>query len=145
MNTSVALRAMPVTRIKILIVDDLAEVRQDLRTILQLAQDLEIVGEAANGIEAVQLLDKLSPDVVLMDLAMPGLDGLEATRQIKGRHPSKRVVVLTIHDDDLSRERAAEAGADAFVEKGSGVAALLGTIRRVGGRLSQGQDGQDLA
>ena len=119
--------------VKILIADDLARVRQDLRTVLQLTEDLEVVGEAANGLEAVQLAEELRPDVVLMDLEMPGLDGFEAARQIKDRHLAQRVVVLTIHGHNEARERAARVGVDAFVEKGAGVETLLATIRQIGG------------
>ena len=74
--------------IRVLIVDDLARVRRGLRTILQLADGLEVVGEAANGREAVQMAEQLNPDVVVMDLEMPELDGFEATRQIN--HPRSR-------------------------------------------------------
>lgn len=120
-----------VEKIKIMIVDDVARVRQDLRTILELAEDLEVVGEAANGLEAVQLADKLNPDVVLMDLEMPVMDGFEATRLIKDRHLAKGVVVLSMHSYPSARERAAKTGVDAFVEKVAAVGALIPAIRRV--------------
>ena len=123
--------------IRVLIVDDLARVRRGLRTILQLADGLEVVGEAANGREAVQMAEQLNPDVVVMDLEMPELDGFEATRQIKRRHLARAVVVLTIHGHDDARERAARAGADAFVEKATAVESLIETIRQAGNREVQ--------
>jgi DNA-binding NarL/FixJ family response regulator len=117
-------------------VDDVAHVRDGLRTVLRLMEDIEVVGEAGNGLEAVQLAEQLSPDVVVMDLEMPGLDGFETTRQIKDRHLAQRVVVLTIHAHDHARERAASAGADAFVDKGTGFATLVAAIRQVWGQTT---------
>jgi DNA-binding NarL/FixJ family response regulator len=117
-------------RIRILVVDDLARVREGLRTVLELEEDLEVVGEAADGFEAVQLAERLSPDIVLMDLEMPGLDGFEATWQIKHRDLARGVVVLTIHSDIHSRQRAASMGADVFVEKGTPPEELIEAIRR---------------
>ncbi len=119
------------TKIKLLIVDDQERVRHDLRTALQLMQGLEVVGEAADGFEAVQQAEVLGPDVVLMDLKMPGMDGFEATRQIKVRHLARGVVALTIYGDDSAREQAARMGVDAFVEKGTPIQALAETIRKV--------------
>jgi DNA-binding NarL/FixJ family response regulator len=116
-------------KLRILIVDDVAQVRQDLSTILSLSHDLEVVGQADNGIEAVALAETLMPDVVLMDLEMPGLDGFEATQQIKERQLARRVVVLTIHGHDDYREKAAQVGADAFIEKGTDIEALLRSLR----------------
>lgn len=120
-------------KIKILVVDDLARVREGLKTVLELEEDLEVVGEAADGVEALQQAEKLSPDIVLMDLEMPGLDGFEATRQIKHRHLTRGVVVLTIHGDNRSRQRATQMGADAFVEKGTTTDELIEAIRQVRG------------
>jgi len=125
------MRVTTMTKIRVIIVDDLARVRQGLRAVLELEEDLEVVGEATNGLEAVQLAEKLSPDIVLMDLKMPVMDGFEATRQIKDRHLAKGVVVLTIHGDSNARERATRAGVDAFVEKAAAVGTLTATIRHV--------------
>ena len=121
--------------IRIMIVDDLAQVRRGLRTVLELMEDLLVVGEAANGFEAVQMVERLSPDIVLMDLEMPGMDGFEATRQIKGRRRATGVVALTIHGHNGARRQADLAGVDAFVEKGTGVEILTNTIRHVFGEL----------
>ena len=118
-------------KIKLLIVDDQERVRQDLRTALQLMQGLEVVGVAADGFEAVRQAEKLGPDVVLMDLKMPGMDGFEATRQIKARRLARSVVALTIYGDDSAREQAIRVGMDAFVEKGTPIQALAETIRKV--------------
>jgi DNA-binding NarL/FixJ family response regulator len=119
--------------IRVLIVDDKAQVRRELGMVLALAGNaaelpVEIVGEAANGQEAIQLVAALQPDVVLMDLAMPVLDGFAATRVIKEAHPSVRVVVLTVLDYRAAGEKAALAGADGFIEKGASVAEIFQTI-----------------
>lgn len=113
---------------RVLIVDDNPQVRQELRTLLPLTGDIEIVGEAADGLQAVRLAQALQPEVVLMDLEMPGLDGYEATRQIKAGLPSCRVVTLTVHGYEAARLRAMEAGADVFLEKGAPLGALVNAI-----------------
>ena len=114
--------------IRVLLADDGVEVRRDLRTLLSLSGDLEIIGEAADGLEAVRLAASLQPDVVLMDLEMPILNGNEATRQIKALVPACRVVMLTVHDYPLARAAAAESGADAFLVKGAPVENIIQTI-----------------
>ena len=124
------------SKIKILIVDDKERVRQDLRTALGLMEGLEVIGEVANGLEAVREAEKLSPDVVLMDLQMPRMDGFEATRQIKDRCLARGVVALTVYGDDTARERADRAGADAFVEKGTSIQTLSEIIRQVWSEVS---------
>jgi DNA-binding NarL/FixJ family response regulator len=113
---------------RILLVDDSAQVRQELRTLLPLAGDIEIVGEAADGREAIRLAQALQPDVVLMDLEMPVLDGYEATRQIKAICPACRVVALTAYGDPVSRNQAAEADVDVFLVKGVSVETLVQAI-----------------
>jgi DNA-binding NarL/FixJ family response regulator len=120
--------------IKVLIVDDLEHVRQGLRTILELEGGVVVVGEACDGLEAVQQVDQLHPDVVLMDLAMPEMDGLEATERIKAQHPATGVVIVSIHDDDETRDQATIAGVDAFLAKGNDTETLIQTIHEVGGR-----------
>jgi DNA-binding NarL/FixJ family response regulator len=121
---------------RILIADDIAEVRQDLRTVLPLAGSqagisIEISGEAVNGEEAVQQAATLQPDVVLMDLAMPILDGFAATIQIKKQNPTCRVVVLTVHDYESTRQQALQSGVDAFVVKGASVERLVQIISNI--------------
>lgn len=117
----------PTTR-RVLIADDNSRVRQELRTLLPLACDVVIVGEAADGGEAIRLAEALRPEVVLMDLEMPGTNGYEATRRIKATSPSCRVVALTIHGDDGARQRAGRCGVDAFVVKGADVESLVGAM-----------------
>lgn len=116
--------------IKVLIVDDRAQVRQDLRTVLPLFGEIEIVGEAADGCEAVAQAVALRPDVVLMDLEMPVMDGYESTRQIKARNPGIWVIALTVHGYAAARDRAARAGTDDFIEKGMPLAVLMESIQR---------------
>ena len=113
---------------RVLIVDDSPQVRQELRTLLPLASDIEIVGEASDGREAVRLVQTLQPEVVLMDLEMPVLDGYQATRQIKAGFPACRVVALTVYGDPASRIRAAEVGVDVFLVKGVSVESLVQAI-----------------
>ena len=120
------------TEIKLLIVDDLEHVRQGLRTILELAGGLKVVGEASNGLEAIRQVDQLQPDVVLIDLAMPEIDGLEATERIKAQHPETGVVMISIHDSEETRERAKRAGVDAFLAKGNDTETLIRTIHAAG-------------
>jgi DNA-binding NarL/FixJ family response regulator len=122
--------------IRVLIVDDMAQVRREIGMVLALAGDaagqpVEIVGEAANGQEAIQLAAMLQPDVVLMDLAMPVLDGFAATRAIKAVHPSIRVVVLTVLDYHSAGEKAIQAGADGFIEKGASMDEIFQSISNI--------------
>ena len=114
--------------IRVLIVDDVERVRQDLCTFLTLTGDIEIVGEAGNGLEAIRLVEALCPQVVLMDLEMPIMDGYEAARQIKANHPSCRVIALTIHGSEAERQKALQAGADVFIVKGAPMEMLLRAI-----------------
>ena len=103
---------------RIVIVDDNAEVRRELRTLLPLAGNLEVVGEAADGLEAIHLVKALQPHAVLLDLQMPVLDGYAAARRIKDRWPACRVIALTVHDDEVTRHKASQAGVDVFLVKG---------------------------
>jgi DNA-binding NarL/FixJ family response regulator len=113
---------------RVLLVDDSPQVRQELRTLLPLVGDIEIVGEAADGREALRLAEALHPDVVLLDLQMPVMDGYEAARQIKARCSTCRVVALTVYVDSDSQRRAAQAGVDAFLVKGVAVESLVQAI-----------------
>lgn len=105
--------------LRVLIVDDMPQVWQDLGLLLTLTGQVEVVGDAANGREAIQQVAALSPDVVLLDLAMPVLDGFEAAREIKTRWPGCRVVALSVHSYSAARQAAARAGVDDFIEKGA--------------------------
>ena len=104
-------------------------VRQSLHALLTLTGDLEVVGEAANGLEGVQMAARLGPDVVLMDLQMPLLDGYAATREIVRRGLPCTVVALTIHDDPVSRARAQSAGIRAFLCKGGSLQEISAALR----------------
>jgi DNA-binding NarL/FixJ family response regulator len=117
--------------IKLLIVDDEKTVRAGLRMRLELEPDLAIAGEAGDGLEAVRLAQEVRPDVVVMDVEMPHMDGLAAATELQATIPPPRVVMSSIHDDTLTRTRAAAAGASAFVGKQEGVEFLIETIRRV--------------
>jgi len=121
-------------KIKVLIVDDQESVRQSLKTILQLEDDLEVVGEAKDGVEAVEKTKMLEPDVVLMDMRMTRADGLSAARGIREHSESVGVVMITMHHSDIAREQALEAGVDTFVEKGIAMEDLVDAIRRVYGK-----------
>ena len=120
------------TNIRVLIVDDVERVRQDLRTFLSLAGDIEIVGEACNGLEAIHLVETLRPQVVLMDLELPIMNGFEAARQIKVLQPSCRVIALTIHAGEAERQQALQAGMVNVVAKGAPLEFLLQTISTAG-------------
>ncbi len=114
--------------LRILIVDDAAEVRRDLKTILALSADLEIIGEAEDGVEAIRLMESLKPDVILMDLEMPNMDGYQATQQVKALRPDCKVVVLSVHDYEEARTAAQKSGVDAFLVKGAPVETIVQTI-----------------
>jgi DNA-binding NarL/FixJ family response regulator len=116
------------TAIRVLLVDDVEEVRRNLRTVLMLSGNIEIVGEAANGSEAIRLTESLQPDVVLMDLEMPIMDGYESTGQIKSRFPCCKVIALTVHDYESARTKAKQTGVDAFLVKGAPVKTIVQTI-----------------
>ena len=113
---------------RVLIVDDMEQVRRDLRTVLTLSGDIEIVGEAANGLEAIRLAESLTPDVILMDLEMPILNGYEATHRIKNHRPSCKVIALTVHAYESARAKALRDGVDNFVVKGAPVEELVRAI-----------------
>jgi DNA-binding NarL/FixJ family response regulator len=115
--------------IRVLIVDDVERVRQDLRTFLSLTGGIQIVGEARDGQEAIHLAEALQPQVILMDLEMPVTDGYEAARQIKALQPACQVIVLTIHEGGAERQKAFQAGADNFIDKGAPLETLMEAIR----------------
>jgi DNA-binding NarL/FixJ family response regulator len=115
--------------IRVLIVDDHAVVREGLRTFLQLQDGIDVVGEASNGTEALEQARRLEPDVVLMDLVMPGLDGVGAMRQLRERSPQIRVIVLTSFLDDDRLMPAIQAGAAGYLLKDVDPVELAQAIR----------------
>jgi len=116
--------------IRLLLVDDQPLVRRGLGMRLHLEPDMQIVGEASTGREALSMAQALSPDVVLMDVEMPDMDGIEATAALRATASTSAVVILSIHDDPQLRVRAQAAGAVAFVEKRGTIDSLLAAIRQ---------------
>jgi len=116
-------------KIGVLIVDDHAILRAGLRTLLNLQPDMEVVGEAAEGLEAVEKVKRLEPDVVLMDISLPGMDGLEVAKKLKKRHPDVRVLILTMHEDRRFLYSALKAGASGYVVKRAADTELIDAIR----------------
>ena len=119
------------SRIRVLIADDQRVVREGLALVLGLLDDVEVVGAASDGAEAVALSEQLRPDVVLMDLRMPRCDGVEATRQVRERVPETRVVVLTTFSDDRSVIDALRAGARGYLTKDAGGTEIRDALRQV--------------
>jgi DNA-binding NarL/FixJ family response regulator len=117
--------------IRVLVADDHAAFRAGLRAVLETAGDVAIVGESASGDEAVRDVARASPDVVLMDVNMPGLDGVTATRRIVDAAPHVAVLVLTMHDDDETVFAAVRAGARGYLLKGASRAELIRAVRAV--------------
>ena len=124
--------------IRVLLVDDEPNVLRGLRMRLGLEADIRIMGEAADGATAVDLAGVLSPDVVLMDVNLPVLDGITATRELATRVPQAAVVILSLHDDQGTIDRALAAGAVAFVGKQQMDGNLVGAIRMAAERTKGG-------
>jgi DNA-binding NarL/FixJ family response regulator len=119
----------------IVLADDHHVVRQGLRSLLEAEPDFSVVGETGDGVEAAQLVERLQPDVLVLDLMMPGLNGLEVTRQVSQRSPRTRVVILSMHADEAHVLEGLRAGAVAYVLKESTSAELVRAIREaVAGR-----------
>ncbi len=118
-------------RIRVIVVDDQAIVREGLVTVLSLLPDIEVLGEAANGQAGAELVDALAPDVVLMDLRMPVLGGLDATRRITAAHPGVGVLILTTFSDEASVVEVLRAGAKGFLTKDADRAEVAAAVRAV--------------
>ncbi len=118
-------------RTTVLLVDDHVVVRQGFRALLEAEQDLAVVGEAGTGREAVELARKLFPHVVLMDISMPQLNGLEATRQLRKVAPASRVLILSAHNDDEYIQSSTEVGAAGYLLKQAAATELVRAIREI--------------
>ena len=117
--------------IRLVLADDQALVRGALAALLDLESDLSVVGEAGSGAEVLEVVEATAPDVVLMDVEMPGLDGLEATAQLRERHPATRVLIVTTFGRPGDLRRALQAGASGFVVKDTPARGLADAVRRV--------------
>jgi len=138
----------PGEKTRLLIVDDHALYRRGLRSMFELEPDFEVVGEAGDGLEAIEKVDALHPDIVLMDINMPGMDGMQATRKLADAYPGILIITLTMFKGEEHLREARRAGASAYVLKDAGSEILLGTIRDVmSGEtpLLQGDDSGPLA
>src|ERR1051325_6919702 len=124
-------KTKPMKKIAVLLVDDHTVVRQGLKALLKPEEDIEVIGEAENGRIAVQLARKTPPDVVVMDVAMPLLNGLEATRQILKAVPTTKVLALTSYSDDDCVQQMTEAGVSGYLIKQTAANDLLKAIREV--------------
>ncbi len=116
---------------RLLIADDHALVREGMRAMMEREADLEVIGEAENGREAIELCRELRPDLILMDVRMPEMDGIAATRAIKGEHPATSVLIVTTHENPDHLLDAIRSGAAGYVLKEATKGQLLGAVRRV--------------
>jgi len=126
----------PLTRTRILIADDHDIFRRSLRALVESASRWEVCGEATNGVEALEEARKLAPDVIVMDIGMPYLNGLDATKQIRKELPHIRVVILSQYDSSPMLTAAIEAGASAYVTKAQSAHHLLAALEKVAGGRS---------
>ncbi len=118
-------------KIKVLLAEDHTIVRKGLRSLLHKESGIKVIGEAEDGREAVRKVEKLQPDVVVMDIAMPGLNGLEATRQIKKRFPEMKIIILTVHANEEYVLQTLRTGASGYLVKKAAPADLIGAIHAV--------------
>lgn len=122
---------MTSARIGVMLVDDHAVVRMGFRLLIDAAVDMRVVAEAESGEDAVRAIDEVRPDVVVMDIAMPGIGGLEAVHRILARQPAARILVLSAHEDAMHARRTLKAGAAGYLTKRSAAEALIQAIRQV--------------
>ena len=117
--------------IDILIADDHAIVRTGLRALLKSEPGLQLVGEATGGYEAIELVGKTCPDILILDLSMPDLDGIAVTRQLKPEYPDLRILILTVHEDEAMLREAIRAGASGYIVKHAAEAELIAAIKAI--------------
>ncbi len=129
-------------KVRVLIVDDVADPRENVRKLLQFESDIEVVGAARSGMEGIQLAQELDPDVVLMDINMPDLDGISATEQIRQKSPHTQVVILSVQGDQNYMRRAMLAGARDFLTKPPMGDELISAVRR-GGEMARSERAKD--
>lgn len=122
---------MPERKMRILLGDDHAVLRAGLRVLLNLEEDIEVIGEAADGEEVVRMVEKTLPDLILLDLTMPKLSGLECIERILEKHPAAKILVLTMHDDEEYMKAVIQAGGKGYVLKKAADVELLSAIRMV--------------
>ena len=118
-------------KIRVMIVDDHLLVREGLRQLLEIEDDIEVVAEAGSGLECLEIMETALPDLVFMDVRMPGVSGLETTRLVCQRYPQVKVIVLTIYEDDQYVREAIEAGAKGYALKKVGREELIRIVRDV--------------
>jgi pilus assembly protein CpaE len=136
---------MPVgDKIRVIIVDDVSETRENVRKLLQFESDVDVVGLARTGKEAIQISQELNPDVVLMDINMPDMDGISATEAIRAKQPAVQVVILSVQSDQNYMRRAMLAGARDFLTKPPMGDELISAIRRAGG-MAQAERSKNIA
>lgn len=117
--------------ISIVLADDHKVVRQGMRALSKEEPDFEVVGEAADGLETISVVEHLQPNVLLLDLSMPKLHGIEVIQRVVTSAPATKIVVLSIHDSNIYKVRAAEAGASGYVVKSAGSEEVIAVVRQV--------------
>ncbi len=127
-------KTRPTARIRVLLADDPAVMREGLANLIKGEPDMEVVAQAENGKQALELAGEINPDIILMDITMPIMDGIESTARIHEAYPKIRIIGLSMHDDPATRERMLQAGASGYVCKGDEAQGLLGEVRRVASR-----------
>jgi DNA-binding NarL/FixJ family response regulator len=117
--------------IRTIIADDHFLLRQVIRTILEKADDIEVIGEAGDGLEAIKLVESLAPDLLVTDITMPGLNGIEAAKWVQARSSTTRVLIISVHLDNVMVQQALNAGARGYVLKNSLATELLAAVRTI--------------
>jgi DNA-binding NarL/FixJ family response regulator len=123
--------AVAAARLRVMLVDDHALVRTSVASLLATCPEIEVVGEAENDVQAIARAGELMPDLILMDIQMPGMDGLEATRRIKAAHPSLKIVMLTVVEDARTQSEALKAGAEGYLLKSADPDDFLAKVRGI--------------